>query len=652
MSFLQKLSIFLLALIFVSPLQAENSSAITYSKAKNLKESRLTAREKKLWREIIKPYLQSPLWNSENYDDAESMLMVPLHAAFKLNRKNWQKDFYNQFTAYYPERAKLIPNTSPAKYGYLYMISRFMVLAARSKQPELVSQELVRHLVEEIRAAWVEDSIGMWTQGTFAGIKDRLIWRLNEPSVTTGYYKALVDVEFYLFAIAADLLQLQKFMPLNLSSDDTAMLDEMMSYCKEVLTSQIVHTNIGGWLLQPGAWKDHNDFAFAGSEVFEPKIFPKLREDVSWDSSHFHRMSLWLKSYEERYDRKSADAVYYRTLRQSLAKQFHGAVLTKPSKSFPFYRTKNFMNGGNGVYRYQYYTAQDDDGFGPYELSVTLLACWATFLESGKEERVFKHIARSYPFPKYTRRTYVGASTNRKRHPLIMNESWFENGFGEIQAKLAARIAGKDKRKIDNSILTQSNYVASDSTNVPIPISNYVINGEEITVYWPATPGAEKYSLRIDAMLPARRTALDITFYPQEPNTGMQSYKVTSGLVKGERYFVWVWARKKGRWGEGTVGARFSIGLPAPTFNFPATLSPAHETVISWNSQEDYSKYELWLSLQDKEAPLTFRVKDIIGKSTSLNPNDYKAGKYKAWVRGYQGVVPGDWSEVGELDIK
>ena len=132
----------------------------------------------------------------------------------------------------------------------------------------------------------------------------------------------------------------------------------------------------GGWLFQAGLWSDHPDYAQAGRVADSPGPAPAPVPGIGEDASHSHRLPLWLTSLAEAYPPGSEPRAYYLRLRTGLARQFQRAVLTAPVAGFPGYRTTNYMDGHNGLYRWGYPTIGPDDGYRPYELSGTfLLGC-------------------------------------------------------------------------------------------------------------------------------------------------------------------------------------------------------------------------------------------------------------------------------------
>ena len=128
-----------------------------------------------------------------------------------------------------------------------------------------------------------------------------------------------------------------------------------------------------------------------------------------------------------------------------LSAQFFEKVIVPPSDEFPNYRTNNFMDGYNGIYRYNYPTHGLGQGYGPYELSGTMLLGWWSFLPDQSIRDVYCFITSRYPFNEQEIATYLGPDTTRDRHPLIKGKAQFESGLLELISKLICEYGTKLK---------------------------------------------------------------------------------------------------------------------------------------------------------------------------------------------------------------
>jgi len=117
---------------------------------------------------------------------------------------------------------------------------------------------------------------------------------------------------------------------------------------------------------------------------------------------------------------------------------FHD-VLHRPEETFPAYRVTNFMDGRNGVYRWQYATTGPGNGCGPFQLSGILLAGWWAMLPTERALEMSNDMAGRFPLSDDVVKTYTGPNTARDRHPLVKWPEYFQNGFGELNVRLSRR---------------------------------------------------------------------------------------------------------------------------------------------------------------------------------------------------------------------
>ncbi len=159
--------------------------------------------------------------------------------------------------------------------------------------------------------------------------------------------------------------------------------------------------------------------------------------DIAADSSHSMRFPLWLKSLAEAYAEGSLEKMYYKKLIKGLAKQFLYRVLVFPTDEFAGYRTNNFMDGRNGVYRWGYVTQGPANGYGPYELSGSFLLGWWFFLDNYEIRNIYKEMSQYFPLKPEIIPVYIGPGTSRERNKYI-TYAYF-NGFIELIVRLASK---------------------------------------------------------------------------------------------------------------------------------------------------------------------------------------------------------------------
>lgn len=402
-------------------------------------QGQIAVTDEQLWEVTFEEYLKDPLWIERDAYDAGHFLMVALHSAFLLDKRDWIEAFHEQIAGFlrdgqedYGELAKL------SKVHYLYFLSQYLVLEGTAKEQYLMPESLPDFIHNELSGIWYQ-TVWRWNGGPFpGGMGERLIWKLETEDVEYEYYRGITDLELFAFAIAADLKAYNDF---NSPNDGNSMLSEILEIAYRVFEQRGEFQADGGWVFEPGVWAEHPDYAYAGHEFIAPDLEEKIVPDIAWDSSHFARFPLWLNSILNACSRDSRDYDLYLRTKCALAEQFHNIVLVPPTGDFGSYRTTNYMDGRNGVYRYSHATQGEGNGYGPWELSGKLLQGWWIFLDSGKEHEVYSHIAEQFPLSQEVMDLYLGPGTTRDRHPLIKGTAQYTSGILELISRLAARIA-------------------------------------------------------------------------------------------------------------------------------------------------------------------------------------------------------------------
>ena len=398
------------------------------------------ARLDELWNATVRPFLRDPLWRAEYAYDAGHHLMVPLFAAFTMPRRDWQHDLATHYARFVADSPALAAGRLD-RLQYLYAASWFAVLAHDSGRADLVPARLMTILRRDIESAWSGEPAWQWGRKPFpGGMRERLRWKLATRDVQRSYYRAIIDEELYLMGLAANALVLERA-----AGRPAPVLEEILCVTAETFRSEVRWGADGGWLLQPGVWRDHPDYGAAreSERVPNPKAlaagFLRL-PDVGTDVSHSHRLPLWLASFWRAAGRGSSEEQLFTRLREGLAIQFTTRVLVPPSEYFPTFRTRNFMDGANGWYRWGYRTLGSNAGYAPFALSGTFLLGWWSLLEDPLVRHAYADVARAFPLSCLVLETYCGPATSRRRHALVDDAAVFTNGFRELLVRLAAAL--------------------------------------------------------------------------------------------------------------------------------------------------------------------------------------------------------------------
>jgi len=366
-----------------------------------------------LWKAYVTPLLTRPIpTESQPAYYAGEMLQVPLHGAFQRKDDEWIQEFADHLKRMMEARSSLT-DVDTSRLQYLYIASEFMVLASRSGKANLIPPGMPEFLYSDVQNFWERKPAWMWDRGPFpGGMRERLLWKLNTRDVRKSYYRAVLDADFYLFGIAADL---RAYHQLDAQPDHRKLLNDVLTLADRVCHQEIKPTDSGGWVLQPGVWRDHPDFKFAGRTSPQQGMSPAPVSDITWDSSHFMRWPPIITSLMNAYADGSSEHQYYARLRDGLNTQFFSKIVAPPSADFPCYRMTNYSTGANGLYRWNYSNIGENSGYPPYKVSGALLIGWWGFLDSDQSRAMYKKMADTWPWPQECVDLYMGPVTKGRQ---------------------------------------------------------------------------------------------------------------------------------------------------------------------------------------------------------------------------------------------
>lgn len=402
----------------------------------------VTHQDRALWKRTVEPYLAQPLWTDRDAYDAGHVLMAPLDAAFSSANPTWLREFAEQFERFMSaerQHPSEITNVTLNRLLYLYVAARFTTLAQRTGRARLIPAGLPELIRKELDTSWLRADAWQWGRPPFHGMKERVEWKLNQPATTPSYYRGIIDEELLVMAIAGEFSAYETAAH-EPSASRSSTVSDILTTAHIMLAQEVEHTSDNPFLFQVGVWRDHPDFAYAGHTHATPGMKPLPRPQVVEDSSHFSRWPLILRSLRDGTSVQSTYRSDYGRWLRDLAQQFASKVLVEPSQDFPAIRMTNYVDGWNGLFRWGYPTAGPNNGYGPYELSGTLLVGWWGLLEQKSVGAAFCKESASFPLPPEVIKTYVGPNTSRNRNPLVAWPGFFTNGFAQLEADLMCRL--------------------------------------------------------------------------------------------------------------------------------------------------------------------------------------------------------------------
>lgn len=401
----------------------------------------VTEHENELFKKNIGLYLTRDSWNDALAYLHGHFMMVPLHGAFLMDQKDWQSQFEAQFKRLVDVPHDRLCRNPLSRMQYLYLGTRFLALSAKTGRKCDVDDKLARYLTDELVDRWNNQEAIAFDHAPFRGVKERISHKMTLINPAKSYYSAITDEEMFMFAQAADLVVYAK--KSGVRNPQESQLREILRTAMDVIRQRSEWTRSGGWLFDVGQWTDHPDLVHAGNPEIVPGMTQRKIENITMDTSHFHRFALFVMSLRDANEPGSGDYKFYEKVRAGLAKQMDTVVLQRPNSSFSGYRLTNFMSGQNGVYRFG--SADDigkDKGYGPYELSGTFLLGWWCFLGDPEINKAYGDIAKSFPLSEAVLRCYQGPVY---KAPPRTEKSWYENGLAELFTSLGAKMPPFDR---------------------------------------------------------------------------------------------------------------------------------------------------------------------------------------------------------------
>jgi len=390
-----------------------------------------------LWDETVSVYLQDELWNPVYNYDAGQLLMIPMHYAFAEQDQNKILQFDSFYDYYSQIMNEQLDTNRLRQLQFWYLASQYLLLSSKQGNWDNNKQEIYNSITLYLDNLWTERPISVWGIAT-NGLKERVVWKLENKDYVPRYKRATFDEEFYTFAIAADFIVIKN----NQFFKENSVLTDILFYAEKVFKSEAKPTD-AGWLYQPGQWADNDDYLYAGNIILTDDLKPKPIVDIATDSSHSHRMPLWLTSLRNAYSINSEQYNYYQNLINGFTEQFMKVVYVDADDDFQGMRMKNFMDGNNGIYRYRFHedsTTAIKLGYEPYNLSGTLFTGFYPLLQSSILKEKYKTQCDMFPLNQNLIDLYMGLGPARASHHLVSMPDFYTNGFAELVCLIAVQL--------------------------------------------------------------------------------------------------------------------------------------------------------------------------------------------------------------------
>ncbi len=230
----------------------------------------------------------------------------------------------------------------------------------------------------------------------------------QDHSAKPSYIGAIDADESLVLAVASDLRTYSH----HKGATSTKLLDEMHTAAFKLYSIGITPTKNGGWLLQPGKWKDDPDYLYAGHasvptlaicappDSKDPRcnLEPRPIDGIGMDVSHFlGKWPIFLTAYRDAsYDNKTRHD-FFEGLISGIEAQIFNRVI-KPQQTRPPYLLTNYMDGTNGVFRWNYEGRGKNWGYSSFYLSSTPCSSALALLNSDRVRELYKRIYQALPY--------------------------------------------------------------------------------------------------------------------------------------------------------------------------------------------------------------------------------------------------------------
>lgn len=391
--------------------------------------------EDNLWKNTVSKYITYDLWDDINSYDAGHTLLVPMYYAFSTNDKEKIEEFHQLFSRY---ADYLVDNNYDYKYWDLnhmqfnFLASNYINLCVKYDSVKRVPKALLDYLYDE---------------AFYYSLLKREKYKKSE----SPNYNAFVAIkrDFELGKPISDLYQYHIVLLLNLkefsnsgnyelSENRNKKIEDALDLINIIYEDGVTFVDNDRWLMSVGAWDEHKDFAYMHYDEILDDMVPEVQENTTWDTSHFARVPVFLQIIRRANYGNDEKVKYYDKLISGLSNQFQNVVLIAPDKSNNYYRTTNYMDGRNGLFRYDYAT-QKNNAYLPYQLSGTITLGWWSFL-GGNMQDIYGEIYKTFPLSDDAIKTYVGPNTTRIRNEYVSWPDYFENGFAFLICTLASKL--------------------------------------------------------------------------------------------------------------------------------------------------------------------------------------------------------------------
>lgn len=316
--------------------------------------------------------------------NAAHNLFIPLHVAARTQDAELVAAFERFFN--YQNPTRIFKDYSIENLFFAYLYSEYIRFF-----PEQVNHAHYVFIKKYFLNYWLYEEGNVWAEEAqkFVGKRQRIKYLIklnaNTYSKELGYLAAITDFDMLALSIGTNLAynETKKKQP-------NPTLIEIPELFYQLINKNINYLSGKRILIQQGVWTYYPDYLYAGYHSLEDITVPKVVANIAMDVSHFSRFPIFLNTLANFFKHNKTYSHQLNTIKEGVAKQFVTKVMEKPYSKLQLYRIRNFMDGSNGIFRYNYH--QKGVGYAPYENSKHVFFGFWILLDNQSIKKMYKHL--------------------------------------------------------------------------------------------------------------------------------------------------------------------------------------------------------------------------------------------------------------------
>lgn len=235
----------------------------------------------------------------------------------------------------------------------------------------------------------------------------------NVSCAANSYKAAITAKELLVLMSACELLPVAKK-----NAHPTQVLGEMCIEGKRLLKTGMTSTDLDSWVWQPGKMTDHKDYKYAGNAYISDNLPIKKVKNISMDSAHFYgKWPLFFLSAKN--SSVGQEKTFFDRAINGLINNLFINVVSN-NKEECIVRYKNYIDGTNGVYRWNFQDRGKKFGHNAFALSYTPFFSSLALLDDQRIAEHYNDILSCYPYLKQERKRYFWSKELEKEKLLVL----------------------------------------------------------------------------------------------------------------------------------------------------------------------------------------------------------------------------------------